>query len=84
MATGPLIIVAATLLFLISLIFAPKRGLVSKAIKQMKLRKRTSIEQLLLSFYDLTESAGGKYSAASFSLHDIVKKRKVANSLVSK
>lgn len=84
MATGPLIIVAATLLFLISLIFAPKRGLVSKAIKQMKLRKRTSVEQLLLSFYDLTERAGDKYSAASFPLDEIVKKRKVANNLVSK
>ncbi|WP_191560508.1 metal ABC transporter permease [Metabacillus idriensis] len=84
MATGPLIIVAATLLFLFSLIFAPKRGLVSKAMKQIKLRKRTSVEQLLLSFYDLTEGAGGKYSDAAFSLDDIVNKRKVTSSLISK
>jgi manganese/zinc/iron transport system permease protein len=84
MATGPLIIVAVTSLFLISLIFAPKKGLVSIAIKRVKLRKRTSIEQLLLSFYDLTENAGGKYAAVSFSLDEIVNKRKVTSSLISK
>ncbi|MGD6795391.1 iron chelate uptake ABC transporter family permease subunit [Metabacillus indicus] len=81
MATGPLIIVAATILFLISLVFAPKRGLVSKAVKQLKLKRKTSVEQLLLSFYDVTENAG---VGGAFSLEDVLSKRKVSQSLINK
>ncbi|MBZ5751593.1 metal ABC transporter permease [Metabacillus rhizolycopersici] len=53
MATGPLIIVAATFMFLVSLIFAPKKGMLAKALKQLSLRKKTAVEQILLSFYDV-------------------------------
>lgn len=38
--TGPLIIVAATIMFLFSLIFAPKRGLLTKAIRLYRLRRK--------------------------------------------
>lgn len=55
MATGPLIIIAATFMFLISLIFAPNRGLLAKALKQLSLRKKTAIDQVFLSIYDIAE-----------------------------
>ncbi|TXC81316.1 metal ABC transporter permease [Metabacillus litoralis] len=55
MATGPLIIIAATFMFLISLIFAPNRGLLAKALKQLSLRKKTSVDQVFLSIYDIAE-----------------------------
>jgi manganese/zinc/iron transport system permease protein len=77
MATGPLIIVAATFMFLISLIFAPKRGLLAKALKQLSLRKKTAVEQILLSFYDVAE--GGKI--LGITEDEIIQKRKVSSSL---
>lgn len=55
MPTGPLIIVAATLIFLISLIFSPKRGLVTKALRYYKLRKITARQQALQEIYQSIE-----------------------------
>jgi manganese/zinc/iron transport system permease protein len=46
MPTGPLIIVAATFLFLLSFLFAPKRGLFSKAIRLSRLRYEHVLKQL--------------------------------------
>ncbi|WP_243291131.1 metal ABC transporter permease [Bacillus sp. FJAT-47783] len=76
--TGPLIIVAATSIFLFSLVFAPKRGLLQAFIKHMKLRKRTAIEQFLLSLYDLTEKSR---FGADFILEDVLNRRKIAPTL---
>jgi manganese/zinc/iron transport system permease protein len=42
--TGPLIVLAAALLFLISFIFAPKRGLLMKAYRQIRMKKVYSDE----------------------------------------
>lgn len=39
LATGPVIIVAATCIFLFSLLFAPKRGLISKLLRQYQVKK---------------------------------------------
>ncbi len=77
MATGPLIIIAATIMFLISLVFAPKRGLLAKAIKQVTLRKRTAVEQIFLSFYDVAE--GG--NLREISEDEVLLKRKITPSL---
>lgn len=78
MATGPLIIVAATCMFLISLTFAPKKGLLVKMTKQLKLRKKTAVNQVLLSFYDLEEA--GVTSGATE--RELLLKRKVSTSLL--
>lgn len=77
MATGPLIIIAATLMFLISLVFAPRRGLLAKAMKQLSLRKRTAVEQIFLSFYDVAE--GG--NLRDISENEVLLKRKVSSRL---
>jgi manganese/zinc/iron transport system permease protein len=53
--TGPLIVLSATLLFLVSLIFAPQRGLLMKAIRHLRTRNQVAKENVLKSFYDLTE-----------------------------
>ncbi|MTH54413.1 iron chelate uptake ABC transporter family permease subunit [Bacillus mangrovi] len=82
MATGPLIILAATFMFLISLIFAPERGLLSLLIKKWKVRKATAKEHVLLSFYDLSESAAAENRDACFSSEEVLRKRPVPGGLL--
>lgn len=55
MATGPLMILSATVIFLFSMICAPKRGLAAKAIRLIRLRRKTSREQVLLTIYEQYE-----------------------------
>ncbi|MGY2645093.1 iron chelate uptake ABC transporter family permease subunit [Bacillus inaquosorum] len=55
MATGPLMILSATMIFLFSMICAPKRGLAAKAIRLIRLRRKTSREQVLLTIYEQYE-----------------------------
>jgi len=55
MPTGPLIIVAATIIFLFSLVFAPKRGMLAKAIRNAQLRRTVMRENVLQTFYDYME-----------------------------
>lgn len=45
--TGPLIVLAATSTFVVSLLFSPKRGLLMKLIKLYRLRKSVANEQSL-------------------------------------
>lgn len=78
MATGPLIIVAATFMFLVSLIFAPKKGLLAKALKQLSLRKKTAVEQILLSFYDVAVEGNLK----EIMEEQLLQRRKVSNNLL--
>lgn len=53
--TGPVIVLAATFIFLLSLFFAPERGLLAKAIRHLKLRQKVISENILQSLYDLSE-----------------------------
>lgn len=47
LATGPLIVVVATFLFLISMLFAPQRGIVTKWMKRIKFDKEIRKELIL-------------------------------------
>ncbi|WP_052361734.1 metal ABC transporter permease [Geomicrobium sp. JCM 19038] len=58
MPTGPLIIVSSCSLFFLSLIFAPKKGLLTKAIRLMRLRKSTSQNQVMQGMYEFIEETG--------------------------
>jgi manganese/zinc/iron transport system permease protein len=79
MPTGPLIIVAATLIFLISMIFAPKRGLLMKAIRNAQLRKQVARENVLQTLYDFTEHEYAQYKdGIGFHEKQISKKRPIA------
>ncbi|MED2969676.1 manganese ABC transporter permease MntC [Bacillus subtilis] len=79
MATGPLMILSATLLFLFSMICAPKRGLAAKAIRLMRLRRKTSREQVLLAIYEQYEKNDLYVTAEG-----VRKKRRLSSSLCLK
>lgn len=56
--TGPLIVLSATAVFLVSLLLAPRRGLLAKAIRLLQVRRRVAREGLLRALYELAEEAG--------------------------
>lgn len=53
---GPLIVLAAAAIFLVSLCFAPGRGIVARTVSEMRLRWRMQWEHLLRSLFELNES----------------------------
>ena len=68
---------AATLIFLISLIFAPNRGLVSKGLKLYRIRKIVARETVLQTMYDLSEEASLTDKSPSFSKEELLSRRKM-------
>jgi manganese/zinc/iron transport system permease protein len=56
MPPGPLIVLAAAAFFAVSLLFAPRRGIVSRGIAEMRLRFRIAREHLLRALYELSEA----------------------------
>jgi manganese/zinc/iron transport system permease protein len=75
MPTGPWIVVTALFLFLISFMFAPKRGEVIRKVRNMRNRVRIQDENVLKTIYLLEEQDGldGKVR----SLRDILKRRRM-------
>lgn len=55
--TGPLIVLSAVVLFAVSALFAPRRGVVARSWSQWQLRRQTSGEHLLRALYELSETA---------------------------
>jgi manganese/zinc/iron transport system permease protein len=58
MPTGPWIVLSATAVFLVSVLFAPKRGFISRLFTYLDVRRRTMTENILKSFYRLGEQKG--------------------------
>ncbi|MEG7381364.1 metal ABC transporter permease [Bacillus subtilis] len=79
MATGPLMILSATIIFLFSMICAPKRGLAAKAIRLIRLRRKTSRDQVLLTIYEQYEKNDLYVTAEG-----VRKKRRLSPSLCHK
>lgn len=52
---GPLIVLVAAAFFLASLLFAPRTGVVARAVAELRLRLRISREHLLRALYELSE-----------------------------
>jgi manganese/zinc/iron transport system permease protein len=52
---GPLIVLSATAIFVVSLLFAPHRGLVARSVAEVRLRFRIVREHLLRGLYELSE-----------------------------
>ena len=52
---GAIIVLTAALFFLLSLLFAPQRGVVARVWAEYQLRKRIAREHLLRSLYELSE-----------------------------
>lgn len=53
--TGPLIVVAATVVFVISMVFSPQRGLLAKSLRLRRARKQLAREQVLQFLYERRE-----------------------------
>jgi manganese/zinc/iron transport system permease protein len=64
MPTGPWTVVAATGLFLLSLLAAPRRGLIGRAVRRHATRQRTADENVLKTLYLLGEEAAGDWDRA--------------------
>lgn len=73
MPTGPLIVLAATAVFLVSLLFAPRRGLLARLIRFARNRQRLVRERALRALYELAEEA--RDAAAAFSLAELERRR---------
>jgi manganese/zinc/iron transport system permease protein len=62
--TGPLIVLVATGIFAVSIVFAPERGLLSQSIRASRLKKQVARENLLRDVWEL-QKRGASTSAAS-------------------
>jgi len=55
--TGPVIVLCATGLFVFSMLFAPRRGVLAKIARRVAVRRRIEHDHLLRSLYELSESS---------------------------
>ncbi|MBM3288775.1 MAG: iron chelate uptake ABC transporter family permease subunit [Candidatus Hydrogenedentes bacterium] len=67
MPTGPWMVVAATLVFTASLLFAPGRGLVARVLLMRRLRRKTAEENILRTLYLNGERAGAMDAPCSMT-----------------
>ncbi|MBS7531659.1 metal ABC transporter permease [Hazenella sp. IB182353] len=58
LSTGPLIVLSATTFFLISMLFAPKRGLLARWIRRMRTRRQVVEDQWFENIFTLSERTG--------------------------
>ncbi|PIR55481.1 hypothetical protein COU74_00905 [Candidatus Peregrinibacteria bacterium CG10_big_fil_rev_8_21_14_0_10_36_19] len=68
MPTGPVIVMAASVIFLFSFMFASRGGIVWKAIERYKYSKKVNLENLLAKLYRDTESGVNKWQRSDISL----------------
>lgn len=53
--SGPMIVLAAALLFFLSMLFAPNRGTIAKLARRRKFTRRMGMEHLLRAMFEITE-----------------------------
>ncbi|MDO6658571.1 metal ABC transporter permease [Anaerobacillus sp. 1_MG-2023] len=75
--TGPVIVIAATVIFLISLVFAPNRGLLSKGLRLYRVRKSVAKETVFQTMYDLSEEGSLSTTNFAFSIAQLEERRKM-------
>lgn len=56
--TGPLIVLTAAFIFIVSLLCAPRRGLIADLARRYLLRRRIAVQNLLRDVYETIEPAG--------------------------
>lgn len=61
--TGPLIVLCGTTIFIVSLLLAPERGLISRAVVKFRLVDRIAEENLLRRLYEVGEARAATASA---------------------
>jgi manganese/zinc/iron transport system permease protein len=82
MPTGPLIVLAATAVFALSFLFAPRRGLVPRIHRYLILRRVVARENVLRSMYEIAESV--KSWQVGVSYEDLAAHRKGSTGNVAK
>jgi manganese/zinc/iron transport system permease protein len=60
LSTGPTIVLSASVLVLLSLLFAPERGLVSSWLRHQRNRRRLRVEAVLSNLHELAEQHAGE------------------------
>jgi manganese/zinc/iron transport system permease protein len=80
MPTGPWMVMAITLLFAVSLIFAPRKGIVSRIRLSMRIRRKTARENILRSLYVLGEKENKKDAPCSEA--DLLQHRRMRSSVL--
>lgn len=65
--TGPLIVLGATLIFILALLFGPRHGLLTKIIHRRRQRQRIALENTLKAVFHLCEKAHFKRKAFATS-----------------
>ncbi|KXK53030.1 MAG: metal ABC transporter permease [Chlorobi bacterium] len=78
MPTGPWIVTAGTLIFLLSLLAAPRRGVIARVLRNRRNSRKTLEENILKTLYQLGEEPGGM-----FRLHtaaDVARRRRIPES----
>lgn len=76
MPTGPLIVLSASAVFFVSLMLAPRRGLVARLIRFLRVRRRLAQEGALKVLYELAEEQG--QADAAFPTAELHRKGSVA------
>lgn len=64
--TGPTIVLCGTLLFVLSLLFGPRRGMLARTIRLLRLRARIARENLLRALFEAAELAPPGQEAVAF------------------
>lgn len=77
MSTGPLIVLSATAIFVVSMLGAPRRGLLAKWIRLLAMRRTVARENALRALYELAEEAGS--AGAGFTVDDLRRRRGIAD-----
>lgn len=65
LATGPIIVVVASGLFLVSLTFGIRRGLVQRLLRQLRVQRNVARENLLRKLYEAAEKQAARTEKAS-------------------
>lgn len=78
MSTGPLIVLSATAIFVVSMLAAPRRGLLAKVVRLLAMRRTVARENALRALYELAEEAGAP--GAGFTAEDLRRRRGIADS----
>ena len=76
MPTGPLIVLAATAMFLFSLLFAPQRGALARLLRHLATRRLVRRENLLRDLYEVAEEHGDDKLAIQED--DLIQKRRAS------
>ncbi|MEK6643315.1 MAG: iron chelate uptake ABC transporter family permease subunit [Planctomycetota bacterium] len=78
LSTGPTIVLAAATCFIISMLFAPRRGMVADVLRRKRLSRRVGMQNLLRTVYEhleQTHDAGRAWTRTIFRIDDLLATR---------